>query len=70
MNRIIGPWDPKGSEKDIENVQPVPTRERVCLILYHVSLIFWDPNKSNVYMIGYTYVLYMQIEDDKRPNIT
>jgi len=34
MNRLIGPWDPKGSEKDIEDVKPVPTRERVCLMLY------------------------------------
>jgi len=30
MNRLIGPWDPKGSEKDIEDLKPVTTREKVC----------------------------------------
>jgi len=42
MNRLIGPWDSKGSEKDIEDVKPVTTREKVCLILNHFSLIYLD----------------------------
>jgi len=32
MNRLIGSWDPKGSEKDIEDLKPVTTREKVCFI--------------------------------------
>lgn len=37
MNRQIGAWDPKGSEKDIEDVKPVTTREKVCL--YSTTLV-------------------------------
>ncbi|XP_029341056.1 uncharacterized protein LOC100570031 [Acyrthosiphon pisum] len=29
MNRLIGHWDPKGSEKDIEDLKPVTTREKI-----------------------------------------
>lgn len=29
MHRVSGPWDTKNSEKDIEEIKPVQTREKV-----------------------------------------
>lgn len=32
MFRMPGPWESKSSEKDIEDLKPVQTREKVCFI--------------------------------------
>jgi len=29
MHRVSGPWESKNSEKDIEEIKPVKTREKV-----------------------------------------
>lgn len=41
MCRIPGPWESKSSDKDIEEIKPVQTREKVPLfiILYARSVL-------------------------------
>jgi len=47
MYRKIGYWDSKGSEKDIEDIKPVLTREKVrYLCVYLIKF----PGKCNVLM--------------------
>lgn len=59
--RVPGPWDSKSSEKDIEEIKPVQTREKVYMTLFimYRSVIYYKLNDK--YPINVSYSLYNNV---------
>lgn len=54
--RVPGPWDSKSSEKDIEEIKPVQTREKVFMMLFmYRPIIYYKLNDKYPINVSYTH---------------
>lgn len=61
MFRVPGPWESKSSDKDVEEIKPVQTREKVCsciiIIFIFIATLYYKKLKAIIKVLLITFAM-------------